>query len=89
MISPGVRSAINAGRASIEDKPLMSENVFLRAWLALGLPHFNKPVTNLQGPNSPTFALQSRKPFVYRHHTREEVCGVGSAGKWRLILILF
>ncbi|KAJ9526363.1 hypothetical protein QJQ45_009839 [Haematococcus lacustris] len=34
-------------RASFEDKILMSDLVFLRAWAALELPRFHNPVTNL------------------------------------------
>lgn len=53
-------------RASFEDKPLMSDTVFLRAWVAVDLPRFYNPVTNLLAPK-PT------EPAVYRHHKREEV----------------
>ena len=34
-------------RASFEDKILMSDIVFLRAWVAVDLPRFYNPVTNL------------------------------------------
>jgi ribosome biogenesis protein BMS1 len=34
-------------RATFEDKPLMSDIVFLRAWVAVELPRFYNPVTNL------------------------------------------
>ena len=34
-------------RAAFEDKILMSDLVFLRAWLAVDLPRFYNPVTNL------------------------------------------
>lgn len=36
-----------AYRATFEDKPLLSDIVFLRAWIALDLPRFYNPVTNL------------------------------------------
>ncbi|KAG2495424.1 hypothetical protein HYH03_006371 [Edaphochlamys debaryana] len=39
-----------AFRASFEDKPLLSDIVFLRAWVALDLPRFHNPVTNLLAP---------------------------------------
>jgi len=46
--NPG-RQEGNAGsyRATFEDKPLMSDVVFLRAWVAVDLPRFYNPVTNL------------------------------------------
>jgi len=34
-------------RAVFEDKPLMSDIVFLRAWVQVDLPRFHNPVTNL------------------------------------------
>ena len=37
-------------RAAFEDKVLLSDLVFLRAWLAVDLPRFYNPVTNLLAP---------------------------------------
>lgn len=37
-------------RATFEDKPLLSDTVFLRAWVAVDLPRLHNPVTNLLGP---------------------------------------
>ena len=37
-------------RATFEDKPLMSDIVFLRAWIGVDLPKFYNPVTNLLAP---------------------------------------
>ena len=37
-------------RATFEDKPLLSDIVFLRAWVAVDLPRFYNPVTNLLAP---------------------------------------
>ena len=34
-------------RATFEAKPLMSDIVFLRAWVQVELPRFYNPVTNL------------------------------------------
>jgi len=53
-------------RATFEDKPLLSDTVFLRAWVAVDLPRFYNPVTNLLAP--PPAA-----PAVERKHRREEV----------------
>ena len=46
--NPGKQEG-NAGsfRATFEDKILMSDIVFLRAWVAVDLPRFYNPVTNL------------------------------------------
>ena len=37
-------------RATFEDKPLLSDIVFLRAWIAVDIPKFSNPVTDLLGP---------------------------------------
>ena len=52
--NPG-RQEGNAGsfRATFEDKPLMSDIVFLRAWVAVDLPRFYNPVTNLLSARLP------------------------------------
>ncbi|EFJ46282.1 hypothetical protein VOLCADRAFT_62777 [Volvox carteri f. nagariensis] len=48
-LRPGVGgSKDGAFRATFEDKPLLSDIVFLRAWVALDLPRFYNPVTNLE-----------------------------------------
>ena len=50
-IRPGVHGAKDgAFRATFEDKPLLSDIVFLRAWVAVDLPRFYNPVTNLLAP---------------------------------------
>ncbi|KAK9824496.1 hypothetical protein WJX72_010821 [[Myrmecia] bisecta] len=51
-IKKAVRPGVQGGRdgtfrASFEDKPLMSDIVFLRAWIAVDLPKLYNPVTNL------------------------------------------
>ena len=53
-------------RATFEDKPLLSDTVFLRAWVAVDLPRFYNPVTNLLAP-------PPAPPAVARQHRREEV----------------
>ncbi len=53
-------------RATFEDKPLLSDTVFLRAWVAVDLPRFYNPVTNLLAP-------PPAPPAVERQHRREEV----------------
>ena len=50
-IRPGVHKAKDGSfRATFEDKPLLSDIVFLRAWVAVDLPRFYNPVTNLLAP---------------------------------------
>jgi len=50
-IRPGVHGAKDGSyRATFEDKPLLSDIVFLRAWVAVDLPRFYNPVTNLLAP---------------------------------------
>lgn len=50
-LRPGVQNSQDGSfRATFEDKPLMSDIVFLRAWIAVDLPKFYNPVTNLLAP---------------------------------------
>ena len=49
-----------AFRATFEDKPLMSDIIFLRAWVAVDLPRFANPVTNLLAPTN--MLLRRPKP---------------------------
>ncbi|KAK9865724.1 hypothetical protein WJX84_006856 [Apatococcus fuscideae] len=58
-LRPGVHGGKDGSfRATFEDKPLMSDIIFLRAWVGLDLPRFYNPVTNLLAPA----ALESRAP---------------------------
>ncbi len=66
-----LRAGVHGGpdgsfRATFEDKPLLSDTVFLRAWVAVDLPRFYNPVTNLLAP-------PPAPPAVERKHRREEV----------------
>ena len=66
-----LRAGVHGGpdgsfRATFEDKPLLSDTVFLRAWVAVDLPRFYNPVTNLLAP-------PPQPPAVERKHRREEV----------------
>ena len=58
-LRPGVQGGKDGSfRASFEDKPLMSDIIFLRAWVAVDLPRFYNPVTNLLAPA----AMEARAP---------------------------
>jgi ribosome biogenesis protein BMS1 len=48
-LRPGSNAGATAGafRASFEDKPLLSDIVMLKAWVAVTIPKFWNPVTNL------------------------------------------
>lgn len=39
-------------RATFEDKPLLSDIIFLRAWVRVDIPKFFNPVTDLLGPRA-------------------------------------
>ena len=47
---PGAREG--SFRATFEDKPLLSDIVFLRAWVGVDIPKFCNPVTDLLGPRA-------------------------------------
>ena len=50
-LRPGVQKSQDGSfRATFEDKPLMSDIIFLRAWIGVDLPKFYNPVTNLLAP---------------------------------------
>ena len=58
-LRPGVQGGKDGSfRATFEDKPLMSDVIFLRAWVGVDLPRFYNPVTNLLAPA----ALAPRAP---------------------------
>ena len=74
-IRPGVHGAKDGSfRATFEDKPLMSDIVFLRAWVAVDLPRFYNPVTNLLAP----------APVSNRAPKPSKVCPASAScqGKW-------
>ena len=89
-LRPGVHGGKDGVfRATFEDKPLLSDIVFLRAWVALDLPRFYNPVTNLLAP--PPAVLRAPKPGRVRApdpacvmsvqvlHNRPHTLGVVSA----------
>ena len=48
-------------RATFEDKPLLSDIVFLRAWVAVDIPKFSNPVTDLLGPRAAKAQRQEKQ----------------------------
>ncbi|EFN57678.1 hypothetical protein CHLNCDRAFT_142849 [Chlorella variabilis] len=81
-----VKKAIKAGRegardgafrASFEDKPLLSDTVFLRAWVAVDLPRLYNPVTNRLAPAP---APAPREPKHRRKQRAAEVAEAAAAG---------
>ena len=49
-----------SSRATFEDKPLMSDIIFLRAWIGVDLPKFYNPVTSLLVPAVKPAARQTK-----------------------------
>lgn len=77
---PGAREG--SFRATFEDKPLLSDIVFLRAWVKVDIPKFCNPVTDLLGPRekAPIRAEKQRRstsenepPFSGNTYTIDEV----------------
>jgi len=78
-----IKKAVRAGtggmkdgtyRATFEDKPLLSDIVFLRAWVQVEIPKFTSSVTNLLAPQSTV--NRGPKP----QHRNAKIIGEG-AGK--------
>ena len=72
-----IKKAVRAGtrgfkegtfRASFEDRPVASDIVFLRAWVAVDVPRFVNPVTNLLAPRA---AAPARAPKPLKNRRRE------------------
>ncbi|EIE20399.1 DUF663-domain-containing protein [Coccomyxa subellipsoidea C-169] len=75
-LRPGVHGGKDGSfRATFEDKPLLSDIVFLRAWIAVELPRFYNPVTNLLAP--PPAVLRAPKPGKAEQAAREEAEAAG------------
>lgn len=50
-LRPGTKGCKDGSfRATFEDKPLMSDIIFLRAWVQVELPRLYNPVTNALAP---------------------------------------
>ncbi|KAL6785735.1 hypothetical protein ACKKBF_B01435 [Auxenochlorella protothecoides x Auxenochlorella symbiontica] len=73
-----IKKALRAGvqgakdgtfRATFEDKPLLSDMIFLRAWVAVDIPRFFNPITNLLEPRA---APAPRAPKPSKNRKREE-----------------
>ena len=69
----GSSGAVKDGafRATFEDKPLLSDIIFLRAWVKVDIPKFSVPVTNLLAP-PPTALPREPKPLRNRRVEGEE-----------------
>ncbi|KAF5838557.1 BMS1-like protein [Dunaliella salina] len=59
-------------RATFEDKILSSDIVFLKAWVAVDLPRFYNPVTNLLAPAPPPATLARKKPAKSKDNAAED-----------------
>jgi len=77
-IKKAVRVGTQAGardgayRATFEDKPLLSDVVFLRAWIQVDIPKFHTPVTNLLAPPNVKRVKRKPKPFSKNRPKPEE-----------------
>lgn len=56
-------------RATFEDKPLLSDIVFLRAWVGVDIPKFANPVTDLLGPR---IQEQMKRAEKERRNTKKD-----------------
>ena len=74
-------------RATFEDKPLLSDIVFLRAWIGVDIPKFCNPVTDLLGPRM----LEAQREDKVRKRKKDAdaladaVEGAGGAGPVGLV----
>ena len=64
-------------RATFEDKPLLSDIVFLRAWIGVDIPKFSNPVTDLLGPRM----IEAKRDDKVRKRKRDgDADSTGPAG---------
>jgi len=70
----GTQSGARDGayRATFEDKPLLSDVVFLRAWIEVDIPKFHTPVTNLLARPNVEGVKRKPKPFSKNRPKPEE-----------------
>lgn len=61
-------------RATFEDKPLLSDIVFLRAWVAVDLPRFYNPVTNLLAPAPISYRVPKPSKVLFHPSISQEGC---------------
>ena len=69
-------------RATFEDKPLLSDIIFLRAWTKVDIPKFSNPVTDLLGPRSkgaPRAEKQRKRGKKNSADQEEDKSNVGTA----------
>ena len=81
-LRPGVGGGRDGSvRVTFEDKPLLSDIVFLRAWVAVELPRLYNPLTDLLAPApAPRSGPQrSTGPPVSLHHSLDPTLEQGWA----------
>ncbi|KAL4425893.1 hypothetical protein ABPG75_009909 [Micractinium tetrahymenae] len=84
-----IKKAVKAGRegardgafrATFEDKPLMSDIIFLRAWVQVDLPKFYNPVTNLLAPHALPAPREPKHRRKQKRGAAEAEADGGAAG---------
>jgi ribosome biogenesis protein BMS1 len=75
-----------AYRATFEDKPLLSDIVFLRAWVQVDLPKLYNPVTNLLAPHALPAPRDPKHRRKQKASELAEAAAVGGSSMQQLLL---
>jgi ribosome biogenesis protein BMS1 len=75
-----------AYRATFEDKPLLSDIVFLRAWVQVDLPKLYNPVTNLLAPHALPAPRDPKHRRKQKASELAEAAAVGGSAMQQLLL---
>ena len=84
-IKKAIRTGVQGGkgeggvRVTFEDKPLLSDIVFLRAWVAVEIPQLYNPMTDLLSPAAVAAAAAAGKVVKRKGHTAEAAAEDGAA----------
>jgi len=79
-LMPGVRGCTPGSfRASFEDKPLLTDIVFLRTWTNVAIPKFYNPITNLLGAEKDRNSAKHKNTIEEKDDLEPRLCSVAAS----------